>query len=518
MTKPFPYLVAAASAFLVSLSFPSFDLGIFAWFGLSPLLFVLRQQKSLVAAATGYLFGVVFWVVPGFWIPKVLTFDNFLIVVFFFSLFYLVFGFIYRLICKRIGFWIILGAPALWVTLEYVRCNISFLSWPWNLVGHSQYRYLPIIQIADITGVYGISFLIVMVNQLLSEVLDIFIERRGPSALSNPQTAKTKFVAHISAVVLALGVTLVYGWYKLSLPESENRLRVALVQANVLTWDNMPVVDQEKHLQAYEGLTREVAVSRPDLIVWPSSSLPAPIRYSRLVNFNVRRLAIETKSYLLVGGAGMDKFGPSKDGFLPFSNTEFLIAPNGRIVAEYNKIRLLPFNEYLPLQGIITWPEWITSLKKSFVAGEEYTLFEVSGEKFGTPICWENMFPDLFSRFVKEGAHFMVSVTNEGFFKQTAAPYQSLAMNAFRAVENRVAVVRSAATGISAFINSNGEIVERVQNSDGKDLFVSGILIRDIPVSKSKSFYTIYGDIFAYFAIIFAVLMIVVSLLRKRVP
>ena len=186
--------------------------------------------------------------------------------------------------------------------------------------------------------------------------------------------------------------TFSYGWYKLATQGNGKQLRVALVQANLLTWDNMTAVDQQKHLQGYEALTREAAVSRPDLIVWPASSLPAPIRYSRFVNFSVRRLAIETKSYLLVGGAGMEKFGPLREGFLPFSNSEFLIAPSGRIVGQYDKIRLTPFNEYLPLQGRIQWPKWITTLKESFVPGKEYTLFEVSGIKFGTPICSENMF------------------------------------------------------------------------------------------------------------------------------
>ena len=110
----------------------------------------------------------------------------------------------------------------------------------------------------------------------------------------------------------------------------------------------------------------------------------------------------------------------------------------------------------------------------------------------------------------------MVSVTNEGFFGRTSAPYQTLASNVFRAVENRVAIVRSATTGVSAFINPNGEIIERVQNSDGRDLFVSGFLVRDIPLSNHKTFYTVYGDIFAYVAIVFAAFMIAASLLKQK--
>ncbi|MBA7674590.1 Apolipoprotein N-acyltransferase [subsurface metagenome] len=217
-----------------------------------------------------------------------------------------------------------------------------------------------------------------------------------------------------------------------------------------------------------------------------------------------------------MGGAGYEKCKPRKEGYLPYSNSEFLISPSGRLEAQYNKIRLLPFNEYVPFKGKITWPKWITTVKESFLPGESYTLFQVSGAKFGTPICWENMFPDFFRRFVLDGANLMVSVTNEGFFGRTAAPHQTLAMNVFRAVENRVAVVRAAPTGISAFINPSGEIVDRVRDGNGKDLFVSGFLVRDVPLSNTKTFYTMYGDIFAYVVIGMAGLIIVASLLTQK--
>jgi apolipoprotein N-acyltransferase len=321
-------------------------------------------------------------------------------------------------------------------------------------------------------------------------------------------------------VAVVLGLTLAYGWYRLAAPESREHLRVALVQANVLVRDRMPRADQVQHLRAYERLTREAASQKPALIVWPSSSLPAPLSSSLVVRFATRRLAQATGAYLLVGGAGHDKETPPKEGYESFSNSEFLLAPSGRLVGQYNKIRLLPFNEYLPLQGILTWPRWITTLSASFVPGEEYTLFQVAGAKFGTPICWENMFPTLFRRFVKEGAQFMIGVTDEGFFGSTPAPYlQSLAMYAFRAVENRVAVVRSASTGVSAFISPTGAIVERVGDGHGNGLFVPGSLVRDVPLAQQKTFYTVYGDVFVYVVSgIAAVIIVVVWYTQPRFP
>src|SRR5581483_5043635 len=203
-----------------------------------------------------------------------------------------------------------------------------------------------------------------------------------------------------------------------------------IVQANLVPRTGMPGREQLSHLQEYARLTEEAVRRRPDLIVWPSSSLPAPYAF-RLVSGFVTRLARQTGTYLLVGGAGGEKFGPHEKGYLPYSNSEFLISPAGRVEAQYDKIHLTPFDEYLPLQRTIRWPRWITGLEESFVAGSRYTLFQVGGTRFGTPICWENMFADHYRRFVRDGAQFMVSVTNEGFFGRTSAPYQTLAMNVF---------------------------------------------------------------------------------------
>jgi apolipoprotein N-acyltransferase len=507
------------SAFLIIPSFPPCDLGFLAWVGMAPLLYAMRRSGVFAAGGMAWLTGVLFFAGTFFWAGSVemIGVRNWLLfMVAPVSLYFLLFGILYPLVYRSSRPWIIFTAPALWVALEYVRSNLSFLAMPWNLLGHSQYRYLPVIQIADIAGVYGISFLLMMVNQLLSQMPEYFSEQRlNPTHTSLPAERRSWVVTFLAAVLL-LGVVFSYGFYKLKEPESGKHLRVALVQANVVAEDKMPLAEQAKHLQAYEVLTREAASSDPDLIVWPASSLPAPIEYSRLVRYNVRRIVRETGTYILMGGAGHEKLEPRKEGYRPFSNSEFLISPKGRIEAQYDKMRLLPFNEYVPLQGRITWPKWITTPKDSFLAGEKLTLFEVKGARFGAPICWENMLADQFRLFVAEGAHFMVSATNDSFMGRSAGPYQVLAMNAFRAVENRVAVVRSAVTGVSAFINPYGAIVERVRDSDGDDLFVSGILVRNIALSESATIYTLYGDLFVYVVISLAALIVLAPLFARK--
>ena len=428
------------------------------------------------------------------------------------AVYFLFFGLLYGVMSRVAGRWLLGGAPALWVAIEYARSNLFFLALPWNLLGQSQYHFLPVIQIADITGLYGVSFLIVMVNQVLSQILNL-VAGRVPWGTAG-RARYLVFAGQLLAVAAALLLVLAYGWYRLVAPEPAERLRVAIVQANVLTRENMTFPERVAHLRAYEQLTVEAAKSRPELIVWPSFSLPEPISF-RLPSLFVRRLARETSAHLLVGGAGGQKLGPRIEGHPTFSNSEFLVSPSGRIEGQYNKVRLTPFDEYVPLQGRIRWPRWISALEEGFQPGTEYTVLQVAGARFGAPICWENSFPDVVRRFVAGGANFVASVTNEGFFGPTAAPYQTLAMNVFRAVENRVAIVRAATTGVSGFISPTGR-VERLVDDKGQDLFVAGFLVRDVPLSRTKTFYTLHGDVFAQTSIAAAALLLIVAPLTRR--
>jgi apolipoprotein N-acyltransferase len=526
-------LLPLFSALCITLSLPPVGLAILGWFGLSSLFVGLgRSVRPFTAGLQGFLFGCLFTIGSFGWAAAIpsMGISSFVILMFLFCLYFAAFGMLYRFLNQRLGGLMIVGAPALWILVEYARSNAGFLSMPWNLLGHSQYRSLSFIQIADLTGVYGVSFLVATVNQFLAQTADILISRsggarpeRGETTQATPRNpwglkrfSQSGFAASALIVAVLLVAAWAYGDWRQGSSKGGGRVRVALVQGNSITRDRMSPPEQDEHLRAYETLTREAAKLFPQVIFWPASSLPAPITTSRLVRWRVARLAQEVGVPILVGSAGHEKLGPVRDSNMPHSNSEFLVAPSGQLAGVYHKILLLPFNEYLPLQGCIRWPHWITDLERSFIPGDSYTLFEVAGARFGTPVCWENMFPWFFGRFVRDGAQFMVSVTNEAVFGRTAAPYQMLAMVVMRAVENQVAVARVATTGISALIDSNGVIIDQVRDGNGNDLFVSGVLVGEVSLNNRRTFYTLHGDVFAISAMGLLGLLAVGSTVGRR--
>jgi apolipoprotein N-acyltransferase len=494
--------LVALSAGLTVLSLPAFDLGFLAWIALAPLLLALRLGSVVAAAGLGLLFGFVFAVGSFWWLHAIpnITVVRFIVLGIAVGVFYMAFSVLYRLASARLAGSMLLVGPALWVALEYARGNLAFLALPWNFVGHSQHRYLSIIQIVDVTGVYGVSFVVVMVNELLSRARELGHDHRWRVPLS--------------AVTLVMTITVVYGVYRLAQrPEPVSHIRVAIIQPNLPVHGGMSPREQGLHLAAYERLTKQAAARGPALTIWPSASLPAPLT-SPGVRLYVGDVARRSSTHLLVGGAGGEKLAPARPGMVPYSNSEVLLSPSGAVEGQYNKMRLTPFTETVPLQGVVRWPRWVTTVQKGFTPGGDHTIFRVHAARFGTPICWESAFPTLFRRFVRDGANMMVSVTNEGAFGDSAGPHQALAMVVFRAVENRVAIARAATTGVSAIIDARGRMVAKVLDARNRDIFVPGVLVHDLPLFEAKTFYTVHGDVFAGLAIVLAAIAMAITVVR----
>ena len=479
---------------------------------------VIRHRSLRLSFGLCFITGLSFFAGVFYWIHVIGGFKliDFFPLLAYFGLYYGLFGLAFNFISKKTAFPSVIAAPVLWVSLEYFRANAGFLSLPCALLGHSQYLHLPIIQISDITGVYGVSFLIVMVNAAVSEILYVLCSRffgvsgdDGTTGKQNPHLAIS-----VPATVIVLGISLVYGFSLLDKGSEGERLSISVIQPNIPQGIKWKREFRKQNLDRHVRLTKEAAINQDvSLIIWPESAVRGPIGQNSFLSKSIFSLAKETKAHLLIGSSQRPKFGPQEFRLRSRSNNAILISPKGRMEGQYQKIRLLPFGEYLPYRDTLPWPSRLISKIGNYIPGNEYTIFEVNGVRFGALICWESLFPGLVRQFVKRGADLMVNITNEAWFGETAVPYQFMAITVFRAVENRVPLARAANTGISCFIDPFGRVTGRVVDNN-KDIFVEGYLTQEIPVSHGMTFYTRYGDVLAFVCIAFSLSLVLWSALR----
>jgi apolipoprotein N-acyltransferase len=503
------FLLSLLSGLLLILSFPNFDLQFLAWFALVPLLYALEGKGPYESFKLGFLTGLVSFLGTLYWIivavhtygnvPMVLSALILLLLIGYLSLFTGAFACLFRLIEIRTGIRSILVPPLLWVGLEYLRS--SFLTgFPWAFLGHTQYLNLPFIQMADVTGVYGLSFVIVLINTTLLWVLQQWPKRIFPS----------KEVA-VTAILLLF--FMVYGYLKINAVDGEvNRspsLNVGLVQGNIdqsIKWDES---FQAETLKIYRRLSMKAAEERPDLIIWPETATPFFFQEAKEFQPFVLEIPEKANAFLLFG----TPFYRVEKGKVSHYNSAFLVSPSRQLVGKYDKIHLVPFGEYVPLKQILFFVG--SSLGEGigdFRSGKKIINLSLPQGKFGVLICFEIIFPDLCRRFVKAGADFLVTITNDAWFGKTSAPYQHFTIAVFRAVENRVFVARAANTGVSGLIDPKGKILKR------GDIFTEEVMNGTVRLMKDKSFYTRYGDIFAWICSAASILLIGYAFFLKRHP
>ncbi len=481
------------SAFLLIASFPKVDLHFLIWIALVPLLLILEESTPRRAFWAGYGTGFLFFAGSVYWLIYV-TIPGMILMNLYLALYFGLFGVIYVLIMRRARplAWVII--PSVWVVLEYFRAHL-FSGFGWVNLGHSQYKNLPLIQIADITGLYGVSFIIVMVNLVIK---DIFLCLRNKDKIGLGRVC----VVEGGWVVVMLTAVWGYGLTQLVLRSPQvlrPQLSLGIIQANIpqeLRWrpEDWPEIF-ERHLT----LSRQVIEQRPDLIIWPETSFPGylgqePERYHAL-----RAFVQEHQIPLLFGVVTSTKG--------KYYNSALLLSKDGEKTVQYDKLHLVPFGEYIPWRRVFPLLADIVPID-DFTAGEESTVFslesvglkgEISHPRFSVLICFEDAVAEIARAFVERGAHFLVNITNDAWFKDSQAPFLHLQSSVFRAVENRRSVVRSANTGVSGVIDETGRIIRWVEDQDKKKIFVTGTAVSPIRLNSQLSFYTKMGDIFAYF-------------------
>jgi apolipoprotein N-acyltransferase len=510
------------SATLLVLSFlPYANLGFFTWFAFVPLFFTLKNKSRPKVFFLYYLSGVIFWSGIIYWLIHV-TFIGLILIVLYLALYFGTFGLIISLINSRLhAFTRLLFIPGIWVLLEYLRSHL-FGGFGWALLGYSQYLNLPIIQVAHITGVWGISFLVMLMNVLIYSMLDARF-----SLLVKKQKPTSPIINYALALVL-LFLSLGYGFYKLYCkPKVINRksVRISVIQGNIpqaIKWEEAA---RGKIFEEYQRLSRLAAYDLPDLVIWPEAALPGILGQDEYVKKNLQEFVSNIRIPFLVGAVNLDSGN--------YYNSAMLISRQGEFIQRYDKLHLVPFGEYVPFRGIFGFLETVVPIG-DFSAGEEYTVFNLNrvipasmpqagirqaeGARFSVLICFEDIFPQISRQLVKKEADFLINITNDAWFGNTSSPYQHLSASVFRAVENGVYLVRAANTGISGFITPEGIIYPLTDKIAGKQTFISGYLTKEIFLSpKQYSFYTHWGDWFVLVCLILAIYGILKHNFKKGV-
>ncbi|MGD2124736.1 MAG: apolipoprotein N-acyltransferase [Desulfobacteraceae bacterium] len=484
------YLYVTLSGVMLTASFPPGKLDWLAWFALVPLLKGLERASASRAFRLGLLAGFAHYITLIYWVVVVLEhygnihlFVSLSILVIFclyLSLYLALFS--YAVSYFRGSRFVLFKIASLWVGLEYVRAKV-LTGFPWCLLGYTQYQHLELIQIADLVGVYGLSFILVLSNGLIYALLfGRNFEKKGSLKWEIPVIALIAFF------------TLGYSHQRLSErtrgETDQEPAKIAIIQGNIDQSIKWHPAYQEKTIQIYRNLTRAASSFRPDLIVWPETSVPFFFQDNLALAYQVIQVTRESGADLIFGSPAYRK----ENGLTTFYNRAFHLSPKGRISGYYDKVHLVPFGEYVPLRRFLPFVNRLVVSTGDFAPGEKIVPLELSRLSAGILICFEIIFPELARAHVKNGADLLVNLTNDAWYGMTSAPYQHFCMAVFRAVENGRPLVRSANTGFSGFITHRGKIV------DHGELFTEEVLTQKIgPGDSGLTVYTRYGDFFAVF-------------------
>ena len=501
------------SGLLLTASFPHFGLFPLAFIALVPLLTAIRGLSWFAGFRIGLLTGLVHYITLSYWLyhtmntygglPWYISIPLMFLISFYLALYIAAFSVSLCIFARKSVICLIM-IPFLWVGLEYIR--FFFLSGlPWSLLGYTQYKVLHLIQISDVTGIYGVSFIIAAVNGIIFMGCLTFSNRIWfGKEVSKPLT----FTAVTSGIVL-LGLTWHYGDIRLKrinkLMDQSPEATITVVQGNIdqsQKWDRRL---QQYVTKKYVDLSIKAKPSPTDLIVWPETATPFYFTYdkplTRLVINGIKKAGCD----FLIGSPSFEY----DDGKAQYYNSAFLVRSNGTIAGKYDKAHLVPFGEYVPLKKWLFFMGKIVEHVGDFQAGKKGKTLQWKNTRLGILICFEVIFPDLARASAKNGAQLLINLTNDAWYGKTSAPYQHFSMAVLRAVENRRSLVRSANTGISGFIEPTGK------SSGETDIYIHTTATQNVSLLQIKSFYTLYGDVFARLCMVVTALLAGIGCLKR---
>lgn len=377
---------------------------------------------------------------------------------------------------------------AAWVAQEWLR-SVVFSGWGWNTLGHTLHAQLVLIQVAEFTGVAGLSFMVAFTNVIgLATIRRFILETQV-----KPMRPHFDLTLTMAGIVGVMG----YGLHVHNLKRETRPLNVALVQPNIPRDEKFTVEFENKIFDEFKRLSLPVleTTNRPDLLVWPESSMPDAVLFENTSNRFVMDFVAAAKTDLMLGTLDYDP---------PLAyNAALLVSDAGAKRQVYRKVHLVPFGEYVPGRKTIPLLARVVGdqVPYDFAFGKEHTVFTLTGDKarIAPLICFEDTIGDLTRQFVLAGANLLVNVTNDGWFLRSAGSRQHLSNAVFRCVETRLPMVRAANTGVTCFVNEFGSVTQILVDEYGSQ-FTEGTLAGQlsIPVNAPLTFYVRYGEWFSY--------------------
>jgi apolipoprotein N-acyltransferase len=503
-TRLYGLVLAAASGVLLVLSFPRFGHPAIGWIALAPLLVALMRRVSLLRAFTlGLTTGVIYFAGTLYWMTFVMARygDLSLVVaavingafVLYVALYPAIFAVVVRRLASSYGYAALAVAPFVWTATELGRTYL-LSGFPWVLLGDSQATTLPVVQLASLVGIFGVSALVASVS----------------AALAGIAVARAYWPA---ALVLAGALLIaVWGNARVSagvLTREGQPIRVGLVQGNVDQGQKWSVDASAAILQTYLDMTRQAINQGAQLVIWPESSTPFRFEEDLAGASQLRALARATGVPILFGSDQIEwqVNGARRIPGRAF-NSAFLVRADGSTGGVYRKIHLVPWGEYVPLKDLLFFVgPLVEAIGTGFAPGTEAALLPVDGHPVSVAICYEIIFPDLVRRFVREGSQLLTTITNDAWFGKTSAPYQHFEQASVRAVEQGRYLVRSANTGISGIVDPYGRVLQR------SEIFQPAVINGEARLLTAVTVYQQIGDSFAYAS---AVITIALLLLARR--
>ncbi|MGV1099565.1 apolipoprotein N-acyltransferase [Thiovibrio sp. JS02] len=503
---------ALASSALLFFASPGEQGGLplLAWVALLPLFIRLPRHTPGQAAALGLLCGLAYYGPLLYWIVIVLaTYGEVPLLLACLALFFLAvymscflaaFSFLCAGFSRTLP--LLVAAPVLWVGLDLVR-SLLFTGFPWLDLGYTQHSLPLVIQIADLAGHHGVSFLIVLANGLAAALFS-----------SSPR-AGTK--ASRPAILLAAGLILCLAfaynaWRLATLPAAmagAERMTVAVAQGNFPQNQKWLPAFQAETVETYLRLSREaIAEKKPRLLVWPETALPFYPYENPLFSSLQSKLTHPYGVALLTGAPHRER--KSLAAAPSYFNSAFLLTPEGTVAGRYDKQHLVPFGEYIPLRGLLAFASPVVETLGDFSPGVTGEPLSCQNGRIGVLICFESIFPELARRQAANGANLLVNITNDAWFGRSSAPWQHLSMAVFRAVETRKSLVRGANTGISAFIDPLGRI------RAASPLFRRYAKSEEVVLLAGKSPYVRFGHLFPWACLGAGAAVGLCFLVRKR--